>query len=378
MENGKNAIDDAIKGMDKSDLKTVLVSEGDGGTAGDVVGNISASDLKALLVGEQVLCNEGGNKFSYAVRINQENAEGTMEDVKKVLKEFFGMTDDEIIFTGSTGRKLPGSSSGDVDCCISMKKLKDKFGMEKPEEWQDLCKEFAQKYNLDIDLIPGLGFEGVSFAFPIHNSDGKQEGKFVQLDLDPVENLKLRSWSLYMDNEKEGEPYVKGLVRCLLLIILTDLADFKAIETGKVNKREGEQPTKFEKYSYSYQSGGLYRNTYERPLMKGKQGEQGIHKAEADLVDKKLVTDDPDEICEILFGVDSANMLTWQDAWGAAKKMGIFDDEEKKTRFRKFLKKNLERSIKKGNLPYLPPEIAEFLDIDVDSLFGTKKKKWDN
>ena len=178
-----------------------------------------------------------------------------------------------------------------------------------------------------------------------------------------------------MDVEKEGEPYVKGLVRCLLLIILTDLADFKAIETGKVNKREGEQPTKFEKYSYSYQSGGLYRNTYERPLMKGKPGEQGVHKAEADLVSKKLVTDDPDEICEILFGVDSARMITWQDAWGAAKKMGIFDDEDKKMRFRKFLKKNLEKSIKKGNLPYLPPEIADFLDIDVDALFGTAKKE---
>jgi hypothetical protein len=42
------------------------------------------------------------------------------------------------------------------------------------------------------------------------------------------------------------------------------------------------------------------------------------------------------------------------------------------------MKKNLERSIKKGNLPYLPPEIAEFLDIDVDALFGTRKKKWDD
>ena len=74
MENGKNAIDNAINGMDASDLKTILVSERDGGTAGDVVGNISASDLKSILVGEQVLCNEGGNKFSYVVRINQENA----------------------------------------------------------------------------------------------------------------------------------------------------------------------------------------------------------------------------------------------------------------------------------------------------------------
>lgn len=37
-------------------------------------------------------------------------------------------------------------------------------------------------------------------------------------------------------------------------------------------------------------------------------------------IGRELVTDDPDEICEILFGVDSANMLTWQDAWNGVKK----------------------------------------------------------
>lgn len=128
-----NDIDDAVNGMDAEDLKMVLVSEDlDAGRLDSVVSRIDAADLKSILVGERVLCKEGGNKFPYVVRINQENAEGTMEDVKKVLKEFFGMNEDEIIFTGSTGRKLPGSSSGDVDCCISMRRLREKFGVEKP------------------------------------------------------------------------------------------------------------------------------------------------------------------------------------------------------------------------------------------------------
>lgn len=112
--------------------------------------------------------------------------------------------------------------------------------------------------------------------------------------------------------------------------------------------------------------------------MPGKKGEEGVHYTKSDRVGKELITDDPDEICEILFGVDSANMLTWEDAWNAAKKVGIFDDPKKEQMFKKKLKKGFETSIKKGNLPYLPPEIANYLDIDVDALFGTRKKKWDD
>ena len=324
------------------------------------------------------LTQEGGNKFKNASRINQENAGPTMDDLKKKLHEFFGLTDDEIIFTGSTGRRKPGGSSGDMDCSIPRKVLRDKFGVETPDEWFDVCRDFAEKYNLEISVMPEFKWEGVSFNYPIVNADGKQEGKFVQLDFVPVENLKLRAWSLHTQQEVEGEPYVKGMVRCLIMMEIASLSGYKVLETGIVNKREGEHPIKWEAYSYSYQTDGLYKNTYKRELMPGKRGEEGVHYAKSERVDQELITDDPDEICEILFGVDSANMLTWEDAWNAAKKVGIFDDPKKEEMFKKKLKKGFETSIKKGNLPYLPPEIANYLDIDVDALFGTRKKKWDD
>jgi hypothetical protein len=116
-------------------------------------------------------------------------------------------------------------------------------------------------------------------AYPIVNNDGKQDGEFVQLDFVPVENLKLRAFSQYSPQEVEGEPYVKGLVRTQIMMAIARFSGFKVLEMGKVNKREDERPVKWERYSYAYQTGGLYKNTYERPLMPGKRGEEGIHKA---------------------------------------------------------------------------------------------------
>ncbi len=107
------------------------------------------------------------------------------------------------------------------------------------------------------------------------------------------------------------------------------------------------------------------KKTFERPLMKGKKGAEGIHVAGEKEIDRELITDDPDEICEILFGVDSANMLTWDDAWKAVKKQGILKDPEKLEIFRDSLREGIGRSMKKGGLDYLPPELEDFMGMKV-------------
>lgn len=107
------------------------------------------------------------------------------------------------------------------------------------------------------------------------------------------------------------------------------MSGYRVLETGLVNGMEGEQPIKWERYSYTHEEGGLFKKTFERPLMKGKNGAEGFHVSAEKEVGRELVSNDPDEICEILFGVDSANMLTWKDAWNGVKKQGILDDPEK-------------------------------------------------
>ena len=209
------------------------------------------------------------------------------------------------------------------------------------------------------------GFQGTSLGFPIENVDGKQEGQVVQLDLIPVDNLKFQAWGQFGPAEVEGEKYVKGLVRNQIITATARVSGFKVLDTGLVNGKEGKQPVKWERYSYTHEEGGLFKKTFERPLMKGKKGAEGSHVAGETEIGRELVTDDPDEICEILFGVDSANMLTWQDAWNGVKKQGILKDPKKLEIFKKSLRDGIERPLKKGSIDYLPPELEDFLGLKV-------------
>lgn len=213
--------------------------------------------------------------------------------------------------------------------------------------------------------FPRWGFQGTSVSYPIVNDDGKQENQYVQLDLIPVDNLKFQSWSQFGPAEVEGQKYVKGLVRNQIISATARISGFKVIETGLVNGMDGEQPIVWERYSYGHEEGGLWKKTFERPLMKGKKGAEGFHVSGEKEIDRELVSNDPDEICEILFGVDSANMLTWEDAWKAVKKIGVLDDPQLKDDFKNSLRIGLERPVKRGTVKYLPPEIEEFLGLSV-------------
>ena len=116
---------------------------------------LDETGLEPMPVSEStMLVQEGGNRFDYVTRINQKNAKPTMDEIRGKLKKFFGLKDDEIIFTGSTGKKLDSGSSGDVDCAISKSALKEKFDLETPEEWFDICRDFAKDCGIDIDELP--------------------------------------------------------------------------------------------------------------------------------------------------------------------------------------------------------------------------------
>jgi len=314
---------------------------------------------------ESKLMNEGGHRIPGAVRLNQRNAKSTMDSAKQKVKEFFGLSDDDISFLGSTGKKLDGGSSGDIDIAISKKALEEKQGITDVSEWFDLAEEFGKKYGLDVKNFPRWEWQGTSVGYPISNDDGEQEGQIVQLDLIPVDNLKFQAWGQYGPEEIEGQKYVKGLVRNQIITATARVSGFRVEETGMVNGYDEEQPVKWERYSYSHEEGGLFKKIFERPLMKGKKGEEGIHVSGEKEVGRELVSNDPDEICEILFGVDSANMLTWEDAWKAVKKQGILKNPARAEQFKKSLKTGIERPLKKGSIDYLPPELEDFLGLKV-------------
>lgn len=66
-----------------------------------------------------------------------------MEEIKNKVMEFFHLKEDEISFLGSTGKKLVGGTSGDIDLAISKKALQEQFDINTEEEWFDLANEFG-------------------------------------------------------------------------------------------------------------------------------------------------------------------------------------------------------------------------------------------
>lgn len=206
--------------------------------------------------------------------------------------------------------------------------------------------------------------------------DGKQEGEFVQVDIVPTKSIEFQQWSQFAKQEVPEEKFVKTLVRNEIMQAVATLTE-EVVETGLVNGQEGEQPVKWFSYRLSQDDDGLFKKVFFRPLLGGEKGRQGIHKSTPDS-EMEFVTDNPNKICQILFGVsDAQQFLDWKQALDGARNVGTLDDPQKMEKFKSMLSTGLKRAIRRGNLPYMPPELEEMLGFgieDVEPSKGLKKE----
>ena len=97
----------------------------------ELVSRMNISDLKNILVGEEdgkSLMLEGGNMFDDVVRIHQENVPATLKYIYDEILPAIGINRKYVQPLGSTGKKLAGGSSGDIDLgidCLKVDYLKD-------------------------------------------------------------------------------------------------------------------------------------------------------------------------------------------------------------------------------------------------------------
>ena len=68
-----------------------------------------------------------------------------------------------------------------------------------------------------------------------------------------MDNLKFQAWGQFGPEEVEGQKYVKGLVRNQIITATARVSGFKVLDTGLVNGKDGEQPVKWERYSYTHE-----------------------------------------------------------------------------------------------------------------------------
>lgn len=285
------------------------------------------------------LINEGGNAVAGVSRINQENVKKTLSSVYSKLLPLLGLNISDTALLGSTGKKLPGGSSGDMDLAISKHKLIDEHGLDEKQLIPFIVSK-VKKLGIDFKSMPGLGI--VSIAWPIANVDGKQKGERVQLDLMLSDNINMTKWGMYSAHEKE-QPY-KGAVRNLIMYWIANVVDYKSL------KREADKDTEFEKDIFDTQR-GLFR------LKQSYYDKNGKLSSKKKTIFRKLISDDPDAIVKILFGNNykSSDILTVSSAWDA-----LMSPDFPYKDYRKTIVKNIVADLQKQGFDY-PDYIDKYL-----------------
>ena len=281
--------------------------------------------------------NEGGHAETTCpeelrARINQENVQATLEDIYKRLLPKLGLTKDDVECVGSTGKKLPGGTSGDIDLAMPQDKIMQATECETPEEFMDFCQGLFEELDVYDATSKGYGWKSVSCFWPIANEDGKQEGKYVQLDFVITNNMKFVSWGMHGDQEQEvpdganpDDINPKGAVRMILLKAIAMGGHKTITKTAEIPGEGDNEPIEMVRYDFKFNE-GLFKVTRERPKRKRGDGYLGWK-----VVSKEFVTDDPDKIVKLVFNDDSLDyqdLMTVRDMYDALLDSPMWEDEE--------------------------------------------------
>lgn len=289
---------------------------------------------------------EGGNAIKTSSRINQLNVDATLKNIYSDLLPKLGLSKSDVTLLGSTGKKDPdkngteAGSSGDIDLGISMKALMSKNDLADKAAVFDFLTKVGKDY-ADCKAFPGL--DVVSVGYPIENKDGEQDGKIVQLDLMPVDNLKYAAWSYYSPAYNESK--YKALYPKEIYYAAARFADTKVKETGKDDNGD-DVPATWDRLFFDLSKG----------LMSGTQTRKGKKKLikGTKTTDKKVVTDDPQQIVNRLFGpFKPSDVQTWEQVW----KVIHSDDFVLKDKLKDILEIAKKGIVRKG-YP-VPPELEK-------------------
>lgn len=259
---------------------------------------------------EQRVLTEGGNAVKMSSRINQENAQATLDDIAKRLLPKLGLKVSDTASLGSTGKKNKGSSSGDIDLALDIKALMRNKKLDTMDDVFNFLMKQSKPLTKELADLRSLGL--ISLAWPIANGtdpEKYQPDEYVQLDLMPTDNLDWVAWSFYSPAEWESQ--WKGLYRNQILISIAKFLGFKI--TKKMEDKDGKMTdAEWSRHFFDMSQG----------LMSGKQsrvGKKGVVKGYK-TIEKQVVAKDPQSVLDLMFGKGAytpGEILTWDDAFKA-------------------------------------------------------------
>jgi hypothetical protein len=245
---------------------------------------------------------------------------------------------------GSTGKKNPGGSSGDIDLAVDFRGILND-DITDIKEVLVYLKSVADKISDTTAL--NIGISEVHFAYPIANVDGKQENEFVQVDLMPTDNLEYTKFTYHSPAEWESK--YKGLHRNILMFSILSATTTEVLETG-VNKNGEEVPAKIRKKVYNMNKG-------IQKVVRSFVGKKGNIVKTGKNIERQMVTNNVQEIVNIMVGPEykPKDLKTYDQLIKIVQSPTFIHKEHRD----KILKSTAESLQKLGVL--LPPELKEYL-----------------
>ena len=212
---------------------------------------------------------EGGNAIKGAAKITQAEIREVVPVLAQKIQAALKLSPNKVKLIGSGGKKPNDSDlSNDIDFAVEC----DTEVVA--EHLKDLAGDHASR------AMKGIGV--YSFAHEVGN-------KLVQVDLIPVSNIKFAEWS-YQANPDDLRQGLKGAQRNELYFAIAKYMPQELLKNDDQGK-----PLEIKRYFYDL-SRGLMIGTKSRVNKNGKVGKN------FSTVDKKVISDDPTNICEKMFG----------------------------------------------------------------------------
>lgn len=252
------------------------------------------------------LITEGGNAVKMSSRLNVENFKATADDIIKRLLPKLKLSKNDVVFLGSGGKKAPGDTHGDIDLAVSIPALLKNNNLSTMKEVYEFLEKTAKSISSEVVNLASIGL--ISLAWNIVNADGKQEGKYVQLDLMPSDDLEWTTFAYFSPMHYESK--YKGAYRNLLLIACAKYSNLKVLKTA-LDKEHKEVPAQWERHMWDMSKG----------LMKAVQtieGKKGLL-ANPKTLDKALISNNPQEVVSLILGpkFKSSDMISFESVYAA-------------------------------------------------------------
>lgn len=250
------------------------------------------------------MIKESGNMVSNIVKIKKENIAPTLAKLHEDIFEPLGISKE--FYTAEIGSAAEGGKKdecGDLDIAVNFKAIDETLKINSKDEIEKLAKSKGYEIGKQGPLM--------SLRFPIQGTQ-LEKNEFVQIDLFKSNNLRFTEYRMRSPIQKfgldktaklnEGESRYKGLYRVnflasLIKAVTMAIAD-DAIDKNQYTDPDGRVYPASRFKHLTVLDDGVFEVTKS---FIGKNGKINKHDKKDDSK-TKLITDDPQEMLDIIFG----------------------------------------------------------------------------